>query len=71
VAHRLELRQVHQVADVVLAAGEVVVDAQHVVALADQALAQMRPKESGAARHQDTLSGQAHADGLLAAKRAR
>ena len=57
VAHQLEMRIAQQMRDVVLAAGEEVVDAQHVVAVAQQALAQMRAEEAGAAGHQHALCG--------------
>ena len=63
VAHRLEVRIAEQVRDVVLAPGEVVVDAQHVVAVAQQAFAQMRAEEAGAAGHQYSFARQAHAFG--------
>ncbi len=52
VAHRLEMRMADEMRDVVLATGEIVVHAQHVVAVAQQPLAQMRSEEAGAAGHQ-------------------
>ena len=52
VAHQLEHRVAHQVGDVALGAGEVVVDAQHVVAVGEQPLAQVRAEEAGAAGDQ-------------------
>ncbi len=52
VAHQLEIRLVQQLQQVVLAAGEVVVDAQHVVAAPDQAVAQVRAEETRTAGHQ-------------------
>jgi hypothetical protein len=64
-AMRLEVRVADQVGDVVLAPGEVVVDAQHIMALGQQPLAQMRAEESGAACHQDTRTGQGHSASLL------
>ena len=54
--HRLEMRDIEQRGDIVLAAGEVIVDAQDVVAFADKAFAQMRPKKPGAASNKDALS---------------
>jgi len=45
--HR-EQRMRYQVRDVLLRAGEVVVDAQKVVSAMDQAVAQVRPDEAGA-----------------------
>jgi hypothetical protein len=60
VAHRLEMRHPQQRGEIVLAAGEVVVDAQHVVALGNEALAQMRAEKSGAAGDQNALSDDAH-----------
>ena len=57
VAHQLEHRVAQQVRDVALAAGEVVVDAEHVVALGQQPLAQVRPEEAGAAGDQDLAHG--------------
>jgi hypothetical protein len=49
VAHQLEVRVAEQVDDVVLGAGEEVVHAEHVVAVGDQALAEVRAEEAGAA----------------------
>ena len=62
VPHQLEMRIAEAGDDVVLVAGEVVVDAQHVVARRQQALAEMRAEEAGAAGHQNPL---AHALALL------
>ena len=56
VAHQLEVRVVQQVDDVVLGAGEEVVDAQHVVAVGQQAVAQVRAEEAGAAGDHDPFS---------------
>jgi hypothetical protein len=55
-AHQLEMRVVEALGDVVLAAGEVVIDAQHVVARPQQALAEVRAQESGAAGDQYPLA---------------
>jgi hypothetical protein len=44
--------------DVVLAASEIIVDAQDVVALSHQLLAEMRADKSGTAGHEHTLSRQ-------------
>ena len=60
VPHRLEVRIADQVGDVVLAAGEIVVDAQHIVSVAHQTLTEMRPKETGAAGHQHPFARQSH-----------
>ena len=46
VAHGLEAVAAQQVADVVLAAREVVVDADHVVTFHDEAFAEVRPDEA-------------------------
>ena len=58
--HRLEPVAAQQPGDVGLAAGEVVVDAQHVMAIAHQPVAQMRAQEPGAPGHQDALSCHGH-----------
>src|SRR5262249_45187350 len=57
---RLEIGGAQQMRDVVLAAGEIIVDTQHVVALRQQALAQMRTQEAGAAGHEYPFPGEAH-----------
>ena len=59
--HRLEVRVAVQMRDVVFSPREVVVDAQHIVALREQGLAEMRSKEAGAARDEDSLAGECHA----------
>ena len=51
-AHQLEVVVVHQVAYVVLAAREIVIQTDHVVALAEQSLTKMGTDESGSARNQ-------------------
>src|SRR5579862_2862669 len=61
VAQRLEIRIVEEGGDVVLAAGEVVVDAEHVVPGGDQLLAEMGAEEPGPAGDENALAGQAHA----------
>ena len=58
-AHRLEPGMAEEMGDVVLAPGEVVVDAEHVVAARDQAVAEMRAEEAGAPGHQHAFAGQA------------
>ena len=55
-ADELEMRVVEQVLDVVLGAGEEVVDAEHVVAALQQPLAQMRAEEAGAAGDEGAFS---------------
>src|SRR6185295_19583587 len=55
VAHQLETRVAQQMLDVGLAAGEVVVDAQHVVSALEQALAQVRAEKAGTTGHQNPL----------------
>jgi hypothetical protein len=57
VAHQLEARLGQQVRDVVLAAGEKIVEAKDVVSRADQALAQMGAEKAGAPCHEDSLLG--------------
>ena len=57
VTDELEPRIVVQVVDVPLGAGEQVVDAQHFVALGEQAVAQVGAQESGAAGDEDPLAG--------------
>jgi hypothetical protein len=54
VAHELEARAGTQRVDVVAGAGEEVVDAQDVVPLTDQPLAQMGPEEAGPPGHEHT-----------------
>jgi hypothetical protein len=63
VPHRLEQRRRQQMRDVVLAPGEVIVDAQDVVPLRQQPLAQMRAEKPGAAGHQNALCYTAHEEG--------
>ena len=48
-AHQLEVRGVQQVQDTVFGAGEEIVEADDIVAVVQQALAQMRAEEAGAA----------------------
>ena len=55
--HELEARVVVQVIDVALGAGEEVVDAEHLVALLEQAVAEVRAEEAGAAGDEDSLAG--------------
>ena len=44
-AHQLEIRVAEQVRDVVLGAGEEIVDAEHVLAIGEQAFAKVRSEE--------------------------
>ncbi|MDT4879056.1 hypothetical protein FQZ97_1146970 [compost metagenome] len=61
-AHQLEVGVAHQVRHVVFGAAVEVVHAQNVVALGQQAIAQMGAQESGSSRHQDSFAvGYAHA----------
>ena len=60
VAHRLEIRFLQQLGDVGLAPGEIIVDAEHVVALGAQAVAEMRAEEAGAAGDQYPFLHSAH-----------
>jgi hypothetical protein len=53
VAHQLEPRVGEEVGDVAPAAGEEVVDAKDVVVAGDEAVAEVRTQEPGAARHQN------------------
>ena len=55
VREQFEIRPVEQMRDVRLLAGEEVVEADHVVSLLDQPLAQVRAQEAGPAGHQDPL----------------
>ena len=55
VAHHLEVVMVHQVRDVALAAGEVVVHTDDIVAVLQQPLAQVRTEKAGAAGDQDPV----------------
>ena len=54
-AHQLEARVPEQMRDVVLVAGEEVVDAEHVVAFVDQPVAEMRAEKAGAAGDENSL----------------
>ena len=56
VAQQFEVRVVQQMSDVVLGAGEEVVDAEHVVAIRKQTLAQMAAEEAGTAGDEDALA---------------
>src|SRR6185437_4177141 len=60
VPERLEMRVRHQVRDIVLAPGEVIIDAHDVVALGDEPLAQMRAQKPGAAGDENPLSCRTH-----------
>src|SRR5579883_3057073 len=60
VAHRLEVRFLEEMSDVVLAAREVVVDREHVVALRHQTFAEMRAEEAGATRYENALLFRGH-----------
>jgi hypothetical protein len=57
VAHQLEAGVVEQVRDVVLGAGEEVVDTEHVVPFGQQAVAQVAAQKAGAAGDEDALGG--------------
>ena len=48
-AQELEVRMIAQMRDVLLGPGEQIVDAQHVMAVGEQAVAQMRAEETGTA----------------------
>src|SRR5260221_14506384 len=65
VPHRLEQGLGQERRDVVLAAGEVVVDAEHVVSLGDKPLTQMRAEKAGAAGDKYALRYSAHGSGPL------
>ncbi len=60
VPHRLEMRVGEQRRDVVLAAGEIIVDAQDVVAVGAQPLAQVRAEKPGAAGDENPFHDSAH-----------
>ncbi len=55
-AQELEARMVVQVIDVALGAGEEIVDAQHLVALRQQPVDQVRAEEACATRDQDAFA---------------
>ncbi len=57
VTDELEPRIVVQMVDVPVGAREQLVDAQHLVALLEQAIAQVRAQEAGAAGDEDSLAG--------------
>jgi hypothetical protein len=56
VPYRLKVRYSEQMRNVIFASGEVIVDAQHVIALRDELLAQMRTQKPCTASDKDTLS---------------
>ena len=58
VAHQLEARMADQMLDVALAAGEEIVDANDVVAVGNQAIAQVRAEKAGTAGDQHRLATQ-------------
>jgi hypothetical protein len=58
--HHLEVGVVGKVGDIVLSAGEVVVDAKDIVTLLEQQLAQMRTEKACAAGYEDTISTKTH-----------
>ena len=55
VPHRLEMRVAQEMGDIVLPPGEIIVDAEYVVASGEQAFAQMRSEKPGPAGDEDTL----------------
>src|SRR5450755_1694784 len=55
VPHQLEAGMPDEMRDVVLVAGEEVVDAENVVAIRQQAFAEMRTQEAGPAGDQDSI----------------
>ena len=57
VAHQLEVRVIEQMGDVVLDAGEEIVKADDVVTVVQQALAEMRAEEAGAAGDERARAG--------------
>ena len=56
VTDQLEAIVAQEMRDMVLAAGEKVIDAEDLMTLAQQALAEVRPQESAAAGYQDALA---------------
>ncbi len=60
VAQHLEELVVEQVHDIVARAGEVIVDAQHVMPIGQQPLAQMRAEKPSAARDQNPFAETLH-----------
>jgi hypothetical protein len=54
--YQLEVRLAEQVRNVVLGAGEEIVYAQHVVAICNEALAEMRTQKSRATRYEDAFA---------------
>ena len=61
-AHQLEGRIVEQMGDVAAGAGEKIVDAEHVMTFAQQALAQEAAEKSGTARHEHALRAESRHD---------
>ena len=54
-ADQLKRRIAEEMRNVALGSGEEVVDADHLVTVADQAIAQMRAEETGAAGYENSL----------------
>ena len=69
VAHRLEMRVSKEVRNVVLAAGEIIVDAENIVAGSEQAFAEMGAEETRPAGHQHAFARERHADGSFPRRR--
>jgi hypothetical protein len=60
VPHRLEMRVAEQSGDVVLAAGEIIIDAEYVVALGVQPFTEVRSEKSGPAGDEYAFYDSAH-----------
>lgn len=56
-AHQLKMRVAEQVADVFFGTGEEVIEAYDIVAIVQQALAQVRTQEAGTAGNEGTGAG--------------
>jgi hypothetical protein len=66
-AHHLEIRVAEEMRDVLLAAGEVIVEADDVVAARDERVAEMRAEEAGGAGDKGALAGEVVEGALPAA----
>ncbi|KOQ30498.1 hypothetical protein HMPREF3069_13390 [Achromobacter xylosoxidans] len=53
--HGLEMRVRHQMGDIILISGEIIIDTQHIVALIQKALTQVRTQKTGPTSHKNTF----------------
>ncbi len=65
VAHQLEVLCAHQSGNIVLCAGIIIVETNHIMAVSDQPLADMRANKAGPAGHQDAFCRRHCSPGLI------